>query len=237
MSTQKTFNQQIVSQHLNLDILKRNWYDAVHDPSFVLRMSITFLVSTVMVYWSPDYFITIQFRSGREIVDPILAHIPVINVSQYIFSLLYLSVGLIFCHVAYYPRLFMLGLQCYVLMTLMRLFTVYMIPLEPPADLILLSDPVLNSIFYGGHEVTKDLFFSGHTATMFLFGLVATQRYLKIYFFLATVVLGILVLLQHVHYSYDVIAAPFFAFICYYIMKKIAETGPQRYDHQIPAHR
>ena len=38
---------------------------------------------------------------------------------------------------------------------------------------------------------------------------------------ICTVLVGIFVLLQHVHYSIDVFVAPFFAFIAYYISNRV----------------
>ncbi|MBC7884582.1 MAG: hypothetical protein H7X99_03860, partial [Saprospiraceae bacterium] len=78
-------------------------------------------------------------------------------------------------------------------------------------------DPVVEILFYGGDVLLKDLFFSGHTANLILVGLVVDVPWLKRALFFFALVVGILVVLQHVHYSIDVVAAPFFAYAAYKI--------------------
>ena len=63
--------------------------------------------------------------------------------------------------------------------------------------------------------IVRDLFFSGHTATMVLLALAGRGRTWRWVLGLATVAVGLLVLVQRVHYSYDVLAAPFFAWLAY----------------------
>jgi membrane-associated phospholipid phosphatase len=96
------------------------------------------------------------------------------------------------------------------------------VPLNPPPGLIQLSDPIANA-FYGKSFVTKDLFYSGHTATVFLIFLCLEKRDEKIAALIATFIVGVLVLFQHVHYTIDVIAAPVFTYICFFIARKITK--------------
>ena len=96
-----------------------------------------------------------------------------------------------------------------------------MVPLDPPDGLIRLNDP-LTSMVYGGKDkfMPKDLFFSGHTSNMFLMCLCLTKKTDKYLAFIATIAVGILVLVQHVHYTIDVLAAFFFTYIIYRVSKK-----------------
>ena len=71
-------------------------------------------------------------------------------------------------------------------------------PLNPPEGLIAIEDPISN-YFYDSKFITKDLFFSGHTASMFLMFLCLKKRTDKIFAIIATIIIGISVLLQHVH--------------------------------------
>ena len=94
----------------------------------------------------------------------------------------------------------------------------YVTPLEAPDNMLSLNDPLVQ--FFGtGNILTKDLFFSGHTATLFLFFLIADKKYLKVIFLIFTSIVALAVLLQHVHYTVDVVAAPVFAYVSYRIIK------------------
>lgn len=91
-----------------------------------------------------------------------------------------------------------------------------LISLNPPAGLIPLADPITNQ-FYGQRYITHDLFFSGHTTTVFLIFLCLKKKTDRIYALSASILLGILLLVQHVHYTIDVLAAPVFTYAFYRI--------------------
>ncbi len=90
--------------------------------------------------------------------------------------------------------------------------------------LIPLRDPISN-LFYGSKNtyITKDLFFSGHTSTLCLIFLCLTKKEDKCKALVATFAVGIMVLLQHVHYSMDVLAAPPLTYLVYLIAKRIVK--------------
>jgi membrane-associated phospholipid phosphatase len=93
-------------------------------------------------------------------------------------------------------------------------------PFNPPAGMIPLRDPFVE--FFGTSMLlTKDLFFSGHTALLFLFFLMERTKLLKIIFLSSAVIVGICLLVQHVHYTIDIFAAPFFAFTSFKIVLKL----------------
>ena len=101
--------------------------------------------------------------------------------------------------------------------TLLRMACISLISLNPPEGLIPLADPITNQ-FYGEHYITHDLFFSGHTATVFLVFLCLRQKNDRVYTLCATILLGILLLVQHVHYTIDILAAPVFTYAVYRIV-------------------
>jgi membrane-associated phospholipid phosphatase len=102
------------------------------------------------------------------------------------------------------------------------MIAMYSLPFDPPSSMIPLKDPFVQ-LFGTGKLLTRDLFFSGHTATLFLLFLVVDKKPYKQLFLFLTVLVAVSVILQHVHYFIDVLAAPFFTFGCFIIVKSIRE--------------
>jgi membrane-associated phospholipid phosphatase len=119
-------------------------------------------------------------------------------------------------YLASHPDFLLIAMQSYALTATFRMLAMYSIPLDPPETIIPLIDPFVE-FFGGGTTLEKDLFFSGHTSTMFLLFLTARQRVIRKIFLILTILVGLCVLLQHVHYTVDVIIAPFVAFTSYRI--------------------
>jgi hypothetical protein len=117
-----------------------------------------------------------------------------------------------------HPRRLLLGLQGYALMALFRMAAMFIVPLDPPAGIIVLRDPVVEMVAGAGTTLTRDLFFSGHTSTMFLLFLLIPGRRVRIAYICATIIVAVCVVLQHVHYTVDVFVAPFFAYGAYAIV-------------------
>jgi hypothetical protein len=92
------------------------------------------------------------------------------------------------------------------------------VPLDPPAGLIVLTDP-LTAVFYGRSTITKDLFFSGHTSILFLAFLCLERKWDKILALTGTCIVACLLLVQHVHYTIDIIAAPIIIYPVFRIVK------------------
>ena len=97
-------------------------------------------------------------------------------------------------------------------MALVRSAVMWATPLDPPPGMIVLEDPFVQQVGGASHPLTRDLFFSGHTSTLFLLLLVVPGRAAKALFLACTLGVAFLVLVQHVHYAVDVLAAPPFAY-------------------------
>ncbi|CAN5357272.1 hypothetical protein BH09BAC5_BH09BAC5_29030 [soil metagenome] len=141
--------------------------------------------------------------------------------SFWIFSFTYSAtiLGLLFCFRN--PLTTLLLIRTYLLIQLLRAIVLLIFPLNPPEGIIPLDDPFLHSTFYAGRPNLKDLFFSGHVATLVMFILIVHSKWLRPILIFATCAAGILLILQRVHYISDVVAAPFFAFVAYYFVKKL----------------
>jgi len=162
----------------------------------------------------PLFFQQIEKRKGISLNDPILDLLPAYNVSVFIFLTIWAVAALSLWRALQHPDILLDFLWGYILLCLTRVLTITLVPLDTPGHLIPLGDPVSN-LFYGSGFVTKDLFFSGHTATVFLLFLCLKKKQDKWLALGGSVLTGFLLLVQHVHYTIDVLAAPVFTYFIY----------------------
>lgn len=136
------------------------------------------------------------------------------------FVFLYTAIlSFIFLHVKRLDKLTLLAFS-YTLVLWLRLVCLYLIPFYADSDAVKLEDPFLNNFIYPGNYVARDLFFSGHVAILVLLCLINERPKMKWFYFIAAVVVSVTVVLQKVHFSIDVLAAPFFAWLGYFITAK-----------------
>ena len=178
--------------------------------------SFLFLVITLSIY--PRFLNYIELRNGFVLNDYLLALFKPVNLSWLIFISLYSSCIIGIIKLIERPRIFTLAVQSYVLLVLFRMVAMFFVPLNPPVDSIVLIDPFVE--FFGtGQSLTKDLFFSGHTATVFIFYLWAEKGWTKVFFLVSTICVATAVILQHVHYIIDVLAAPIITYIAFIVVR------------------
>ncbi|MFH0734552.1 MAG: phosphatase PAP2-related protein [bacterium] len=198
----------------------KNWKNELENKKFKANVFITIIFLAVVLFSVTKFLSYNELRFGFSFRDPILSSFKPINVTWFTFIIMYGAIPITLISLAKSPRVFILGFQAYTIMLIFRVFCMFMLPLNPPIEIITLTDPFI-AFFATGITFKKDLFFSGHTATMFLMFLCLNKGPLKIILFICTLLIGLLVLVQHVHYSIDVFAAPFFAYVSFIIAKKI----------------
>lgn len=174
----------------------------------------------IVLFFLARYLPYNELRIGAALQDPLLETFKPVDLTWISFILIYgaLVVGL--ATMAKYPRRILIAFQSYTLLAALRLITIHFLPLNAPPNIIPMEDPFV-AFFGGGKTLLRDLFFSGHTSTMFLLALTSKNKTLKLSFVICTLLVGTTVLAQHVHYTIDVIAAPFFAYTCYRISRLI----------------
>ena len=204
----------------HFQLIVNNWRSAVAGKVFRLCLIYGLMVSAVIVVFQPTYYRFIEARTGAVLNDFILENLVPFNVSLPIFILIWgmIAIGIIRC--LFTPHIFLNYMMGFIFITFFRTICLYLVPLDPPVGIIVLKDPFLD-VFYGGSFITKDLFFSGHTATLVLLFLALEKKSDKYLCIISAVFVGILLLVQHVHYSMDIIAAPFFAWAGYISGQKI----------------
>jgi hypothetical protein len=191
----------------------QSWPDALRSRRFVFVAVGTFAVLIATMLSLNAYLHFNEGRSGVTLNDPVLAHLPAVDSSWPLFGLIYGMVFIAVSQLVRAPRALLIALQAYALMIAVRIAMMYCIPLEPPPGMVVLSDPFVRA-FGDGTDLQKDLFFSGHTSTTFLCALTVRAKTLRWACFAACAGVATLVLLQHAHYTIDVLVAPFVAFTC-----------------------
>jgi len=190
--------------------IRTAWRDSAWRAEFAA--TVAFLA---LVLFSLTHFLDmVERRPGATLPDPVLALFPAVNLTWLTFLIIYAGIIAGLALLIQNPRRLLLVFQGYALMALLRMAAMYLAPLDPPPGMIELRDPFVE-FFGGGKTLTRDLFFSGHTSTLFLLFLVIPGRRLRVAYACATLLVGLCVVLQHVHYAVDVFVAPFCAYGAY----------------------
>ncbi len=200
-----------------------NWNLALKNIHFRNRFIVSVALLAIVLTGFAFLLAYIETRQGHSFYDPILNFIKPRDVSDFIFLVTYSSALIALIYAFSSPYKFLHLIQMYGSLTVLRIVTLFFVPLEPPSEIIPLRDEFLTNTFYAGSQNLKDLFFSGHAATLFLFYFFTTNKTLKYIFLIAGIAVSVGVVLQHVHYSYDVIAAPIFAYIAYRVITKFSK--------------
>jgi uncharacterized membrane protein len=199
--------------------LKQEWQVAWQSVVFRRKLIIGLFAAAIIASAFPVFFQAIEKREGIALNDLLLGIVPAHDVSVPIFVLIWATTTLTLFRCLQNPDMLLTFLWAWIFVSLTRFLSITLVPLAPPSGLIGLADP-LSNVFYGPKFVTKDLFFSGHTSNIFLMFLCLTGRQDKVWALTATVMIGILLLVQHVHYTLDVLLAPLFTWIIWRLARK-----------------
>ena len=197
-----------------------NWQLSWQQKGFRNKLFAALFFTAILVVCSPYFFQYIEHRKGFIFNDPILNLVPPYDMYLLIFFLLWSNAFLLLTIAFKKPSIFLTFLISYILLSIVRGISIFLFPLETPPGIINLTDPLTN-YFYGANFITKDLFFSGHASTLFLIFLCHDKKPIKYYTLFSCIGMSILVLVQHIHYSIDVIFAFPFTYLCYKSAKLI----------------
>ncbi len=192
-----------------------NWKSELTGRKFTVKIFVTISILVIGLIYLTKFLTFIEYRPGIVLPDPVLDNIKSYDLSFFIFVFTYgtvLSGSLLLID---NPRMVFTVLHSYMIILIFRVICLYLVPLEAPKNIIPLHDAILESSFYSGRLNLKDLFFSGHTAALCLFYFAIEKKTLKYLFLLIVISVGLAIILQHVHYTIDVVLAPLFAWISY----------------------
>lgn len=192
---------------INRLILKpaSRWEQAWQSPFFRWSLVAAVLCLAYTASQLPEFFDFVEKRPGRLVHDALLAQLPAYDFSLPVFVILYTSMAYVVLKGFQFPHIAWYLIVGYTMLVLLRVTALYLFPLEAPADLIPLRDP-LAEIFYGGIPRKKDLFFSGHSATMMWLWFSVRDKMIKNLMLIGLCSLLIMLMFQHIHYTYDIVA-------------------------------
>lgn len=205
--------------------VRQEWQVAWGTPSFRRKVIMGVVILIPILAFFPYFFQTIERRHGIVLNDPVLGVLTPHNISVPLFIIIWALSLLSIVRAAQHPRMFLTFLWAFIPLSLFRMLTISLVPLDPPAGLIGLADP-LSNFFYGPKFITRDLFFSGHTSTVFLLYLCLPGKADKKLALAATLSVAILLLVQHVHYTLDVLGGFLFGWISWWISARLMVREP-----------
>jgi hypothetical protein len=205
--------------------LVSKWKDEWNDVSFRRQTVVTIPLLLIVLLALARFLEVVETRPGVAYTDAFLQLIPPRDMTWVTFGIIYAGLLGGIGYLAAKPRYLLLAMQAYVVTALLRMGAMFLLPLDPPPTILPLVDPLVE--FFGtGVTLKRDLFFSGHTSTLFVLFLTAPDRGVKGIFLAATICVAACVLIQHVHYTIDVYAAPVFAYAGFSIVLKFQRDLP-----------
>ncbi|HEV3414139.1 MAG TPA: phosphatase PAP2 family protein [Puia sp.] len=201
--------------------IRQEWETAWHMRGFRQRLISAIALVVILLSVFPYFFQRIEQRQGILLNDPLLAYLAPHNVSIPLFILIWSLSTLTAIRAVQNPRILLVFLWSFLLLSIFRTLTILLVPLDPPTGLIGLADPLSN--FFYGHDrfVTKDLFFSGHTSSMFLLYFCLTNPRDRKIALIVTFLVAFLLLVQHVHYTLDILGGFLFGWLSWWLGSRI----------------
>jgi hypothetical protein len=193
-----------------------NWREALDDQNF-RRYFPPNLVVCAIVFYIVVYWLNLNSgRPGMIINDPVYNLLSPRDFSWAIFFFTYTATIFTILYTIQYPFLLHRALLSFVAVFLIRALCIHLVPLSPSPGIIPLVDPVTDSLAHEG-RIMNDLFFSGHISDLTIFYLICRNPYLKRYLLLCAVIVATLLVWQRVHYTIDVLVAPAFSYITFWV--------------------
>jgi len=198
-----------------------NWRRALRSREFRDQLLVTLAALLVALLLMRAFMSYIGARMGAVIHDPVLGLFAPASLPWITFSLIYAGFLLGIVSLFVYPFSLLLALRALVLLMILRAVCQFFLPLDPPVDAIPLADPFIQMPGFRP-VIARDLFFSWHTALLALLAFVTQWKDLKIILALLALIVSVLMLAQHAHYTIDLLVAPCFAYAAYGLAKWIS---------------
>ncbi len=198
----------------------KNWSDALNEKYYVIKFFANLIFCYALYIYVTHLLVRNRFREGVVLSDPIQEFFTPVDFSLPIFVLTYVCIAAFIIYVVPRPRDFYFAARAFLVVFLLRFSFILLIPLSPPDTMIVLNDPVLDWIVGNNNSIYNDLFFSGHVADVCIFIFCCRYNPLKYFMIVSAILVAVMLVWQQVHYTADVLGAPFFAYVSYAVFAK-----------------
>ncbi|MDP2655307.1 MAG: phosphatase PAP2-related protein [bacterium] len=212
---------------MQVDFTLRDVFSGDRFPSLIGAFALlgaSYVVEHFANIYAFDYS---QRPTSNYVGDLVLDNIPVVDLSFIIIEVALISIVLVTLFVLSKPRYLLFTLKAVALFIIIRAIFISLTHVGIHPDNIAPGLGFFDSI-YTYLNFQTGLFFSGHTGMPFLVALIFWDNKKVRYILLSlSFIFAVAVLLAHIHYSIDVLAAPFMA---YGIFKIAQYLFPRDYE-------
>ncbi len=184
-----------------------NWKKELIEHKYALLLSLLFLIIAIVLDYNAGNYVSNV--GGAVVPDLLLDHLPVIDLDGiFVYGLIIIMAVLFF-----YPLFFKMNelhkvISQFSLLLMVRSLFICLTHLTPPGDALSFQFPQIFSWL----QFKNDLFFSGHTAVPFLGFLLFKKEKIRFFFLASAIIMALVVLFMHVHYTIDVLSAFFITY-------------------------
>lgn len=208
----------------------RRWKELLSDRKYVISLISGFslmLIALVANFYVARYTETVQ---ATKVGDLFLDWLPTVDLGFFYTTFIFMLVGLIIIYPVFFQQeLLPFTAKTFAAFILIRSFFISLTHLGPPEPFYALPHFTDQNAFIRFFYL-NDLFFSGHTGVPFLAALIFWKhRFMRYFMLVGSVVMGVTVLLMHVHYSIDVFAAYFITYTIYVVSDKVFNQLNRRF--------
>ena len=196
-----------------MNSLKQKYRPFLRDEKFLFSagLGLVFLLASFVVNYFAGIYTTES--ASNPVTDIILSNIRVFDVDGIFIYGPFILWAFVIVLILTKPQRIPFVLKSIALFIVIRSVFVTLTHIGPFPDLVTLDSNLLKYF-----TSANDLFFSGHTGLPFLMALILKKnRGLLVSFTAAAIFFGVIVLLAHLHYSIDVLAAFFITYTIYHI--------------------
>ncbi len=190
------------------------------DKKFLISVGVSFLFLIAAIVIS-FFAITYATESASSpVTDIILSNIPVFDVDGiFVYGPMFFWVLIVGYLIFFEPKKIPFALKSIALFIIIRSVFIILTHIGPfPTRLQIDASGIFGILFSSGN----DFFFSGHTGLPFLMALVFwDNKCLRNLCIAVSIFFGAIVLMAHLHYSIDVLAAFFITYTIFHVAQKI----------------